>query len=193
MGKYNTDHELSLIKGCIRGKSKYQEELYRYYYGYAMSICLRYAGSREEASEVLNDSFMKIFAKIKQFDAKKSFRAWLRRIIVNTAIDNYRKNKKHSYGMDISSAEGEYEQFNILDQLAAEDIYRIVQKLPDKYRLAFNLYEIEGYSHEEIAEQLGIPVGTSRSNLSRAKRKLRELLEQHLEISYEKSLGRVKR
>jgi RNA polymerase sigma-70 factor (ECF subfamily) len=191
--KANTDHELRLLKGCKRGKAEAQEGLYRHYYGYAMSICLRYAGSRDEASEILNDSFIKIFAKIKQFDFKKSFRAWLRRIIVNTAIDHYRKNKKHQYGLDISAAEGEMESENVLHQLAAEEIFKLIQQLPDKYRLAFNLYEIEGYSHEEIAEQLGVPIGTSRSNLSRAKRKLRELVSQHLDISYEKPLRRTGR
>lgn len=159
----NTDHELRLLKGCKRGRADAQEGIYRHYYGYAMSICLRYAGSRDEASEILNDSFVKIFSKIKQFDSKKSFQAWLRRIIVNTAIDHYRKNKKHQYGVDISAAEGEIESENVLHQLAAEEIFKLIQQLPDKYRLAFNLYEIEGYSHEEIAEQLGVPIGTSRS------------------------------
>jgi RNA polymerase sigma factor (sigma-70 family) len=171
--------EKKLIAGTIRADRTSQERLYKHYYGYAMSICLRYAPNRDEASEVLNDSFLKVFKKIAQYDPNKSFRGWLRRIIINTAIDYYRKNEKHYHHLEIDRAMGEEQETDAISMLTAEEIYQLVQQLPHIYRLTFNLYEIEGYSHEEIGEQLGIPAGTSRSNLSRAKQKLRLLMEQH--------------
>ncbi|MCC5944758.1 MAG: sigma-70 family RNA polymerase sigma factor [Bernardetiaceae bacterium] len=159
--------------------------LYKQYYGYAMSVCLRYSNHKEEAAEVLNDSFLKVFNKIHQYDPKKSFRGWLRRILINTSIDYYRRNEKHYYHSDVESAMAEEYDLNVLDKLSAEDIYKIIQKLPEIYRITFNLYEVEGYSHEEISQKLGVPAGTSRSNLSRAKQKLRELVKQHLKVEYE--------
>jgi RNA polymerase sigma factor (sigma-70 family) len=170
------EQEHEWVEGCLKGKLKAQEMLYKHFYGYAMSICLRYTGHRDEAAEVLNDSFMKVFAKIKQYDRQKSFKAWLRRVVVNTAIDHYRRNQKHTKTEGLEEARTEECDADAIDQLTASEIMQMVQALPETYRVAFNLYEIEGYSHDEIGDLLGIPVGTSKSNLSRAKKKLREMI-----------------
>jgi len=168
--------EQEWVQGCLKGKLKAQEMLYKHYYGYAMSVCLRYAGSRDEAAEILNDSFLKVFGKIDQYDPKRSFKAWLRRIVVNTAIDHYRRNQKLTLTDGLEDARTEECEADAIDQLTAAEIMQMVQALPEAHRLAFNLYEIEGFNHEEIGEMLGIPVGTSKSNLSRAKKKLREMI-----------------
>lgn len=168
-----------LIKACSKGKAKAQEILYKKYYGYAMGIALRYAPSREEASEILNDSFLKVFQSAKSFDLSKPFKPWLGRIVVNTAISRFRAEKKHMYQSEIDEARNMSLDEDILDCMAAEEIIKLLQFLPDIYRITFNLYELEGYSHKEIADQLGISEGTSRSNLSRAKSKLQKLVNEH--------------
>jgi RNA polymerase sigma factor (sigma-70 family) len=169
-----------LIEGCMKGRLKDQEGLYKHFYGYAMGICLRYAKTRDEASEILNDSFLKVFNKLGMYDSSKLFKAWLRRIVVNTAIDYYRREHKYDNQVPIEKAGREENDFDVIDQLNTEDILKLLQKLPDNHRVVFNLYEIEGYSHDEIGEMLQIPVGTSKSNLSRAKQKLRTLVTEHL-------------
>lgn len=172
-----TDKEL--ILGCQKGKAKSQEMLYKKYYGYAMGVALRYAPTRDEASEILNDSFLKVFQSAKNFDLEKSFKPWLGRIVVNTAISKFRSEKKHMYQSEIEEAHQVHLDEDVLDCMAAEEIIGLLQSLPDIYRITFNLYELEGYSHKEIAEQLGITEGTSRSNLSRAKSKLQKLVNEH--------------
>jgi len=169
-----------LIEGCRKGRLKDQEGLYKHFYGYVMGICLRYAKSRDEASEVLNDAFLKVFNKIAMYDNTKLFKAWLRRIVVNTAIDYYRREHKYDNHVPIEKASREENDFDAIDQLNAEDILKLLQELPPQYRLVFNLYEIEGYSHEEIGEILKIPVGTSKSHLSRAKQRLKALVTEQL-------------
>lgn len=168
----------ALLEHCIRNQTKAQEELYKRYYAYAMGICLRYCRSREEAQEVLNDAFFKVFTKGESYSYHQSFKAWLRRILVNCAIDYYRRQKKHYNHLDVEEIKEEAEEPTVLDLLSVKEIYSLIQTLPDHFRLTFNLFEIEGYSHNEISDMLGISVGTSRSNLSRAKSKLRKLIEQ---------------
>ncbi|TAE01695.1 MAG: RNA polymerase sigma factor [Bacteroidetes bacterium] len=160
----------------MRGDLKSQELFYKQFYGYGMAICLRYLPNKEEAKEVLNDSFLKIFAQIQQLQEQDQFKSWIRRIIVNTALDRLRKNKKFQMNTDIEDAQLEIVDSNVLNKLSAEEIMGMLQKLPDNYRTVFNLYEIEGFNHEEIAKMLGIPVGTSKSNLSRAKAKLKAMI-----------------
>jgi RNA polymerase sigma factor (sigma-70 family) len=162
-----------LIQGCLKGRSKDQEGLYKHFYGYAMGIALRYAKSKDEASEILNDAFLKIFHKLNTYDSNKLFKAWLRRILVNTAIDYYRREHKHDNQLPIEKAGREEYDTDVIDQLSTEDLFKLIRELPDNYRMVFNLYEIEGYSHDEISALLNIPSGTSKSNLSRAKQKLR--------------------
>ena len=153
-----------------------QEKLYKHYYGFAMSIALRYCSSRENAKEVLNDSFLKVFLNIDNYNPDKNFEAWLKRIIVNTAIDRYRKEYKYNNEIPKENIYADSFEENIINNINAEDIIKIIQKLPESYRIVFNLYELEGYTHDEIAKELDINESTSRSILSRAKKKLRHLI-----------------
>ena len=140
-----------------------------------MGICLRYSRTREEAVEIVNDGFMKIFKKLDKYSPGLSFKGWLRKVMINSAIDYYRKNEKHYHSLDISH--GKYETSEtILDKLSEQDIIEAIQRLPPSYRMVFNLYVIEGYKHEEIANQLNISVGTSKSNLAIARNKLQKIV-----------------
>lgn len=175
-----------LLKACKKGKIKSQEMLYKQFYAYGMSISLRYAYNRDEAAEVLNDSFLKVFGNIHKYNQKQSFKAWLRKIIINTAIDYYRKNKKHYELIDVETANIELVDYSLVDQFEIEDLQILLNELPEDYRITFNLYEIEGYKHDEIAVLLNITPGTSRSNLTRAKAMLRTAFEKHYKHQYAK-------
>ncbi|MBC8053242.1 MAG: RNA polymerase sigma factor [Sphingobacteriaceae bacterium] len=179
--------ELDLIKGCKSGDLKAQELLYKQFYGYAMGVALRYLSNRDDAMEVVNDSFIKAFKGIRFFNDNQPFRAWLRRIIVNTSIDCHRKNSKHKEQLDIEYAANEGKAAEILESLTAKDILNLLNALPDIHRMVFNLYEMDGYSHDEIAEMLTIPASSSRVYLSRAKERLRVFLKQQ-ETDYERTI-----
>jgi RNA polymerase sigma-70 factor (ECF subfamily) len=141
-----------------------------------MGVCLRYSRTREEAVEIVNDGFIKIFTKLDKYSKGLSFKGWLRRVMINSSIDYFRKNEKHYHSLDISHGHYETAHDNILDKLAEEDIIAAIQRLPPSYRMVFNLFIIEGYKHEEIANQLNISVGTSKSNLAIARNKLQKIL-----------------
>lgn len=166
-----------IIAGCQKGNRASQERLYKYFHPYGMSISLRYAKNRLEAREILNESFLKVFTKLDHYDKKQAFKYWLRRIIINTAIDYYRKHQKAPSYMTIDS-DLQIADDTTIDIEIEESINTlpIIQQLPPAYRIVFNLYVMEGYKHQEIAEQLGISVNTSKSNLARAKHKLKELI-----------------
>lgn len=166
-----------VLNGCRKKRSAAQKRLFEQYYGFAMSICLRYAANKTEAEEMLNDGFIKVFDKIDYYDPAKSFEAWLRTVIVRTSIDYYRKNHKKVSFMDVEEAHFLAYEDHHLEQLAADEIMELVQKLPPAYRTIFSLYVVEGYSHNEIAEMLGINAGTSRSNLAKARIKLQEWIK----------------
>lgn len=169
-------NEKDLIAGCLRGDLKSQKMLYKQYYGFAMAICLRYAENREEAAEILNDGFMKVFTNLASYSQEKAFRGWIRTILVHTAIDHYRRNSKHYHALDLVYAENESSYEDALDVISAEEIMAMVQLLPPAYRLVFNLHVIEGFSHPEIAEQLQISEGASKSNLFKARLKLQKMI-----------------
>lgn len=141
-----------------------------------MGVCLRYSRTREEALEIVNDGFMKIFKKLDRYSQGLSFKGWLRKVMINSAIDYYRRNEKHYHSLDISHGKYETSAESILDNLSEQDIIAVIQRLPPSYRMVFNLFVIEGYQHEEIANQLNISVGTSKSNLSIARSKLQKML-----------------
>lgn len=141
-----------------------------------MSICLRYSKTREEAVEIVNDGYVKIFTKIDKYTRGKSFKAWLRKIMVNSAIDYYRKHEKHYHTVDISYAKYESSYETVLEDLSAKEIMNAVQELPPSYRIVFNLFVIEGFKHKEIAAMLNISSGTSKSNLAVARSKLKRVL-----------------
>lgn len=171
--------EQQLIKACKKRQLKAQEMLYKQFFSYAMSVCLRYAYSREEAGEILNDAFMKVFEKIDTYQGRDStsFKAWLRRILINTAIDYQRRNQKHQQLHTLEDVKLNDEVATALDTLQVEDLLKLMHQLPQLLRLVFNLYEIEGYSHAEIGEMLTITESSSRTYLARAKKKLREAFE----------------
>ncbi|WP_259015942.1 RNA polymerase sigma factor [Emticicia fluvialis] len=171
-----------LLIASLKGDRQSQEKLYRQFYGFAMSVCLRYNHNREEALEIVNDSFLKVFTKGEQYDASGRhssfpFKAWFRRIIVNTALDYYRSQQKHYFHENLDEAYNvSSTESNAISQLNHEALMELVQKLPSGYKVVFNLYVIDGYSHEEIAQKLQISVGTSKSNLSRARETLRKMI-----------------
>lgn len=184
MGKGNLDgHEHTdpdLIRRCAGGDVRSQEILYKRYFSYAMSVCIRYTRDGNEAMELVNDSYMKVLGSLAEYDSSRPFKSWYGRILVNTAIDSYRKNLKHSdyLSIDGMTEAGEQEP-DIEAELSANDILKLYSHLPAQYRLTFNLFEIEGYSHEEIGQMLGITASSSRSNLTRAKKLLKELYNKH--------------
>ena len=166
----------NVIKGCSRGDLKAQEDLCRQYYGYVMSIAMRFSSCHDNALEIANDSFLKIFRKIESYQIDKEFKTWVRKIVVNTAIDYYRKDKKNSVEISIEAAYNETVDEDVNNNLSAEEIINLINSMPVKYRYIFNLFEIEGYSHDEIALQLGITASNSRANLTRAKKMLRKMI-----------------
>lgn len=173
MGEEDLQH---LINGCKEQDRKSQKMLYKTFYGYAMAICLRYAKDRDDAVEVMNLGFFKVFNKLDTYNPAIPFKAWLGKIMVNVSIDFYRASLKHSKNEELDSAydlsSGQFTDSN----LNYEDLLKIVQKLPPAYKLVFNLYAIEGYTHEEIAGMLNINIGTSKSNLHKARQKLKRLI-----------------
>ncbi len=175
----------ALLQSCREGNRKSQEMLYRQFYGYAMSVCMRYTRTRDEAIEVLNDGFMKVFTKSEKYDPERSFKGWLRRIMINTALDFYRQQVKHYFHEDVTEAAHTSVGETALGKLEHEELITLVQQLSPAYRMVFNLYVIDGYSHEEIAEKLEISVGTSKSNLARARENLKNMLKQRGYDKYE--------
>lgn len=151
------------------------------FYAYGMSITLRYADSHDQAAVILNDAFMKVFDNLGKYDINRDFKPWLRKIIVNTAINHFHKNKKNWTWSDLDEAREEMaEKETIISGISYKEIIEMVQELSPAYRTVFNLHVIEGFKHSEIAEMLGISEGTSKSNLAKAKKNLRVILEKNL-------------
>ncbi len=165
-----------LLSGCLAQNRKDQKMLYQAYYGFAMGICLRYASDRYEATVIMNQGFFKVFTNLHRFDQAKPFQAWLGRIMINAAVDHHRSNTKWANMKDLDDIvePGHYELPD--RRLNYDDLLHMIQKLPNAYRTVFNLFAIEGFSHEEIAEQLGISTGTSKSNLFKAREKLKQMI-----------------
>ncbi|MEJ7778802.1 MAG: RNA polymerase sigma factor [Daejeonella sp.] len=174
MSKTPVISELELIQECQKGSLKHQERLYKFFFSYAMGIGMRYLSNRDDALEVTNDAFIKVFNSIKTFKNQQNFKPWLRKIVANTAIDRRRKDLKHRYHTDLENASFVSYEAQAIENLNAGDILKLLDHLPSLQRLVFNMYEIDGYSHEEIGSLLQIPPSSSRVHLSRAKEKLRE-------------------
>lgn len=150
-----------------------------------MGVCLRYTATREQAVEVLNDGFLKVFTRLEQYDSNQSFKGWLRRIMINTALDQYRQEVRHYYHNDVSVADQTpSNQTDVHSTLAHQELIGLIQRLSPGYRIVFNLYAVDGFSHDEIAAQLGITVGTSKSNLARARENLKQMLQKKSLIEY---------
>lgn len=169
-----------ILRGCLSGNSRDQELLYRRYSARLYAVCLQYSNSREEARDVLQESFIKIFTNLHSYHGAGSFEGWIRRIVVNTALEKHRNRYYLNKVDDIDNVHVPVSSpiDSDLSGLEAEDLLEFIMELPPKYRMVFNLFALEGYSHKEISDKLGINEGTSKSNLSRA----RQILQKKVEI-----------
>jgi RNA polymerase sigma-70 factor (ECF subfamily) len=165
-----------IINGSRKGNAMAQKALIKMFLGYCKSICLRYAANVQEAEEIVNDGFLKVFNNIDRYDPSKPFKAWLRSIFTNTAIDHYRKNLK--YTLHVNDLDENLQDLNetILSRISAKEILLLVQQLPTSFRLVFTLYVLDGYTHKEVADLLNIKEGTSKSNLQDARKKLQLMI-----------------
>lgn len=163
-----------VLDGCRKNKPSAQRQLVEQYYVMAKKLCIRYAKNSEEADEMVDDGFLKILGGLHKFDPTRSFEPWLRQVMVNTAIDHYRKRQHLVVTSDLDTAFEVHHDAEGLDLLSAEELLSLIQQLPPTYRLIFNMYAIDGYDHNEIAEQLGIISSTSRANLAKARAKLQK-------------------
>ena len=173
--------ESDLIQGCLAGDRRMQEELYRRFSPRMYAVCLRYATSSEEAEDILQEGFIKIFKKLDSYRGDGSFEGWIRRIFVNTAIEHFRRRRylQPVTEKEESTVEGKY--LSVLDSLAEKDILELIRQLSPGYRTVFNMYVVEGYTHKEIGDMLGISEGTSKSQLSRAKVILQDMVRTYIE------------
>jgi RNA polymerase sigma factor (sigma-70 family) len=171
-----SDHEL--IRKCIEKNEQAQSELYRKYSGKLMTVCLRYAPSQELAHDMFQDGFIKIFNKLDQFDGSGSIGSWLRRVMVNTCLDHLRRIKRKGVQLEIQDDLLIHQSdFGVEQMLGEKDLLKLVQKLPEGYRVVFNMFAIEGYSHKEIAKELNIAENTSKSQYRKARLWLISALE----------------
>jgi len=167
-----------IIEGCLKNNRQTQKVLYNMYASKFLGVCMRYAKDRQEAEDILQDGFLKIFGRISQYSGLGSFEGWMKRIIVNTALTNYRQNLKHYYKQSIDDINESDIELNIAEyDYSLEELLKVIQNLPPGYRMVFNMYAIEGFQHKEIAEMMGVDVTTSKSQYSRAKKLLRTKLE----------------
>lgn len=180
----NNEQLREIVDGCIKGQRKHQKRLFELFYGKMMGVCMRYARDQDEAQDMVQSGFIKIFKKLDVYNFEGSLEGWIRRIMVNTAIDQLRKNKRDPFAIeDDHKVQNIEEEIPFSDedaqdiQIKAEVAIKAISRLSPAYRTVFNMYVIEGFTHKEIAEYLGISEGTSKSNLAKAKLKLKtELL-----------------
>lgn len=174
------DIQQALIESCIRGERKAEYELYKSTFSYFMSICVRYTHNQDRAKEVLNMGFYKILSNLRSFNPEVPFKPWARKIMINTLINEYKKEKHHN--ANISYVETYYDDSDYADmnhavsKINADQIYTFIALLPPASRQVFNLYFIDGYRHKEIADMLGISEGTSKWHLNSAREKLKEMI-----------------
>jgi RNA polymerase sigma-70 factor (ECF subfamily) len=167
-----------LVKKCLEKDPLAQKQLFDSFSRKMMGVCLRYSQSQEEAQDVLQMGFIKVFEKLHMYSSEGSLEGWIRKVIVNTALDNIRKNKKFNDNIELDKVDFQLDNKSEtgLEALSAKDLLKIIQEMPPGFRTVFNLYAIEGYSHKEIAEQLGVTVSTSKSQYSRARVYLQKII-----------------
>ena len=186
----------ALIRGCTLNLRDSQKKIYNCFYSYGMSICDRYTRRKEDAIEIFNDAFLKIFKEIHRYnpayaDEVNSFKGWIRKIMIYTAIDYNRKYHKHSFTADLENnmiyipTEGE----DALDMISYDEIINAIRELSPAYRTVVNMFIIDGLSHDEISKELNIAVGTSKSNLSKARQQLQKILKKDNKIAIVKNVG----
>lgn len=166
-----------LLGECHKGNRESQMQLHRRFYSFGLNLCLRYARNKEEAREMLNDGFLKVFTHLEKRKFEGAFTPWFKRVLINAAIDYHRKYKKYEFFDDIDELHSAIEDSDFSFNFEYEEILDAIQNLSPQYRMVFNLYVMEGYKHREIAEMLGITVGTSKSNLAKAKSNLQNVLK----------------
>ncbi len=174
--------ENELIEKCIAGDKKAQEKLYTQYAPKFWGVCLRYAKNRASAEDLLQEGFIKVFSNLKQYSGNGSFEGWMRKTIVNTAINQYRKDliKKNEQQFNEDISFGNHFEPSAIDKLTIGELVELVQHIPERYRVVFNLYVFDGYFHREIAQMLNISIKTSRSYLLRGREMLKKLVETKL-------------
>ena len=175
------EQDKALVRACIEGKRAAQEQLYRLYADELYNVALIYAQSEEEGCDILQEGFVKIFRSLPNFHFESALKTWMRRIVVNTALDYYRKNRREQNQKQEYSQHQVQEMDNdsILSRIHAKDLVDLVNRLPERAAMVLKLYALEGYAHKEIAEHLGITEGTSKSQLSRARDLLKSLIKTH--------------
>lgn len=183
--KLEQEELTEIINGCKKQDRQCQQKVYEMFYGKMLPVCNRYAKNSEEAKDILQNGFIKVFEKIDKYNFDGSFGGWVRRLIVNTAIDHYRKHKNVYLIEDesrIADTENWYDEepTSKYEGISAEDIKNAIGQLSPAYKMVFNLYIMEGYSHQEIADELGVSLGTSKSNLAKAKANVKKILMKKL-------------
>lgn len=180
----------NIIQGCLRQERASQEALFKFFYSKMLTVCLRYTSDRDTAQELLQDGFIKIFDKLERYEDAGSFEGWVRRIMVNTCIDHYRKSKKDpvlcdddSFFRDVDNTLSEFGDEDLME-MNSQLVMKAISELSPAYRTVFNMFVIENYSHKEIADALGISEGTSKSNLAKAKANLQKALKDKLKKMY---------
>lgn len=176
--------EKELIEGCLKGNFSAQKKLYEHYAPLMMGVCMRYASCEAEAEDILQEGFIKIFRKIESYQNKGEVGAWIRKIMVNTALQKYRDTKNLRLHVEVDQFDYLLQDnTNVLAELSAAELRAKIQQLPTGFRMVFNLYAVEGYTHPEIAKELGISVGTSKSQYSRARATLRQMIEEENNVT----------
>lgn len=179
-------HENDLIEGCIKGDRRWQKALYDCYAKKMMVVCLRYCKAQQEAEDILQEAFIKVFDNIKSYRGESSIAYWIKKIVINTAL-NSQRSKLYLYPMvDVTEIKNSSDQEVGLSGIHYEDLLKMIQELPSGCQVIFNLYAIEGYKHHEIANMLNISEGTSKSQYARAKSLLQEMLRTTEGVTYEK-------
>ncbi|MBT9146003.1 MAG: ECF RNA polymerase sigma factor SigW [candidate division WS2 bacterium] len=177
--------EKEIIAGCKEQKPLAQSALYQQYSSRLMAICARYAYTSFEAEDIFQDAFVKVFKNIEQYKGEGSFEGWLKHIFVNTAINHFHKNKKHYHQSDSAEfSENFITEEDAVSQMSAAELTQIISQLPDGYRMVFNLYVVDGYTHKEIGELLGISEGTSKSQLAKGKAILKKIITKQRDKQY---------
>lgn len=186
-GNLNSTALEKILAGCRAADSQAQKQLYQHFYAYGLAICLHYGSNREEAEEMLHNGFIRVFERIGQYRGTGNFKAWLRTVIVRSAITYFKKSQKRSKRFTRYREQYQPEKANnfALHALGENDAYLLLQLLTPAYRMVLSLHILEGYTHREISELMGISVGTSKSNLSKAKKKLAELIKTYYPRVYE--------
>jgi RNA polymerase sigma-70 factor (ECF subfamily) len=173
-----------IIDGCIRGNSRSQQALYNMFADEMFAVCIYYSPTRDEAEDTLHEGFLKVFQNIAGFKGSGSLKGWIRRILINTALEKYRrKNLMYVTDGDDISRYQDSDREDIISNITADDLIQLIQELSPQYRMVFNLYALEGFSHKEIAEKLSISEGTSKSNLARARLILQKKVKEYFYLS----------